>query len=131
MTDHRATVTGIYEAFGRGDIPFNVDRLADDVQWEQWTAWSPHEAGVPWLQPRRGKEGALEFFQIIGTWTITEFQVLALLPGEAKVAAEIVIDAQLPDGIGCATRKCICGRSTRPAKSHVSATTWTPPSTSR
>ncbi len=30
------TTQAIYEAFGRGDIPFILDQLADDVAWEQW-----------------------------------------------------------------------------------------------
>lgn len=96
VADHLATVTRIYEAFGRGDIPFVLDQLADDVQWETWTDWSPQEAGVPWLLPRRGKEGALEFFKIIGAWTFTEFQVVALLAGANQVAAEIVLGVKLP-----------------------------------
>ena len=98
MADHKATVASIYEAFGRGDVPAILDALADDVQWEHWTSWTPHQAGVPWLQPRGGKAGALEFFQIIGAWTIRDFQVLDLLASGQQVAAEIVIEVQLPSG---------------------------------
>jgi ketosteroid isomerase-like protein len=98
VADHKATVAAIYEAFGRGDVPAILDVLAEDVQWEHWSSWTPHQAGVPWLQPRVGKAGALEFFQIIGVWTIRDFQVLGLLAGDRQVAAEIVIDAQLPSG---------------------------------
>ena len=98
MADLTATVAAIYEAFGRGDVPAILDTLADDVEWEHWSSWTPHEAGVPWLQPRAGKAGALEFFQIIGTWTIRDFQVLDLMASGRQVAAEVVIEVQLPSG---------------------------------
>ena len=97
MTDHLAAVARIYDAFGRGDIPSILEQLADDVQWEEWAGWSPHEAGVPWLQPRRGKAAVLEFFKIVGTWQMREFRVLDLLASGNQVAAEIVIDARIPD----------------------------------
>ncbi len=97
MADHLATVTSIYDAFGRGDIPAILEQLADDVQWEQWASWSPQEAGVPWLQPRRGEEAVREFFAIVGTWEMREFRVLDLLASGHQVAAEVVIEAGLPD----------------------------------
>jgi ketosteroid isomerase-like protein len=31
--DNATTVTRLYEAFGRGDIPFIIDHLADNCQW--------------------------------------------------------------------------------------------------
>jgi ketosteroid isomerase-like protein len=30
------TVQGIYQAFGRGDIPSILATVADDVAWEAW-----------------------------------------------------------------------------------------------
>jgi uncharacterized protein len=98
VTDLKATVAGIYEAFGRGDVPAILERLADDVQWEHWSSWTPHQAGVPWLEARSGKPGALEFFQVIGAWTIRDFQVLDLMVSGSQVAAEIVIEVELPSG---------------------------------
>ena len=97
MADHRATVARIYEAFGRGDLPAILDHLADDVEWEQWERWSPHEAGVPWLRPRRGKDAVAEFFGIVGAWEMRDFRVLNLLASDTQVVAEIVIDARIPD----------------------------------
>ncbi|HEX4960771.1 MAG TPA: nuclear transport factor 2 family protein [Thermoanaerobaculia bacterium] len=91
MSDHLATVQEIYEAFGRGDIPAILDRLADDVQWEPWADNSAQRAGVPWLQPRTGKAGVLEFFQIVGTLAVSDFRVLSLMAGGNQVAAEIEI----------------------------------------
>ena len=31
MGKHLATVSALYEAFGRGDIPFLLEQLTDDV----------------------------------------------------------------------------------------------------
>ena len=33
LTNNAATVASLYEAFGRGDIPFILDHLADDCKW--------------------------------------------------------------------------------------------------
>jgi ketosteroid isomerase-like protein len=98
VSDLKAAAADIYAAFGRGDIPALLDYLAEDVAWEHWAAWTPHQAEVPWLLPRTGKAGALEFFQIIGPWTISDFQVLDLMVGERQVSAQIVIEARLPNG---------------------------------
>ena len=97
MSDHLATVQAIYEAFGRGDIPGLVQHLADDVQWEAWADNSAQKAGVPWMLPRSGKEGAVEFFRVIGELLrITDFRVLSIMAGGHQVAAEFVIEADVP-----------------------------------
>ena len=41
-----ATVQGIYEAFGKGDVPAILDVLADDVEWEAWEDNSAVNAGA-------------------------------------------------------------------------------------
>ena len=55
VTTNAATVAAIYEAYGRGDLPSILDRLADDVSWD--ADWADHSAqrgaGTPLLQPRR------------------------------------------------------------------------------
>ena len=98
MNDHLSTVAAIYESFGRGDIPAILERLADDVRWEEWTDNEAQKAGVPWLQPRRGKDAVREFFKIVGEFTITEFRVLSLMAGGNQVVAEVVIEAAVPGG---------------------------------
>jgi ketosteroid isomerase-like protein len=96
--DLKATVAEIYAAFGRGDIPAILDALAEDVAWEHWPAPAANQAPVPWLLPRTGKAGAQEFFQVVSSWTISDFQVLDLMVGERQVSAQIVIEARLPNG---------------------------------
>ena len=57
------TVRDIYAAFGRGDVPAILERLAEDVDWE-FAYPTDHE--IPWLQRRRGHDGAVAFFQSAG-----------------------------------------------------------------
>jgi uncharacterized protein len=97
MTDHKAIVSEMYEAFGRGDIQAIVEQLGDDVAWEQWNGETAHLADVPWLAPR-SKAEVVGFFEIIGTWTMLNLQVLDLMVGERQVSAQCVIDARLPNG---------------------------------
>lgn len=63
MNNNVATVNSISEAFGKGDIPAIIDCLADDVQWEQWENNFAQQEGVPWMQPRKGKEAVLGFLK--------------------------------------------------------------------
>ena len=87
------TVQDIYEAFGRGDVPAVLERLAEDVQWESWGDNTAQQAGVPWFEAQQGREGVSRFFELVGSWEIREFSVLAIMEGGNKVAAEIVMDA--------------------------------------
>jgi uncharacterized protein len=96
MSKHLETVQAIYAAFGRGDIPAILGHLADDVAWESWSDNHAQRAQVPWLLPRRGKEGALAFFQTAATLEIRDFQVLGFLAGTDQVAVEVVIDVVVP-----------------------------------
>jgi uncharacterized protein len=98
MANNLATVQQIYEAFGRGDIPFILGQLAEDVQWEQWAESSAHAANVPWLAPISGRDNVVGFFQVIGSWKINHFAVTNVLVGGNQVAATIEIEAELPTG---------------------------------
>ncbi len=91
-----ATIAALYAAFGQGDIPTIIDKLAEDVAWETWADNSAATAGVSYLQPRTGKDGALQFFMLTSQMKVTEFNVLSLMAGNNQVAAEFVISAQNP-----------------------------------
>jgi ketosteroid isomerase-like protein len=97
-SSHVETIQQLYAAFGRGDVPAILELVSEDVRWEHWADSFLHRAGVPWLTPRSGREGVREFFQIIATFDVSEFQVLDVMAGERQVVAEIVIDASTPDG---------------------------------
>ena len=97
MSQSLATITAIYEAFGKGDVPTILGHMADDVQWEAWADNTAQKAGVPWLQARQGKEGVLAFFQYLGTqMQVKDFQVLSIMDGGNQVAVEFVIEAAIP-----------------------------------
>src|SRR5262245_50700390 len=94
-----ATVGGLYEAFGRGDVEAILSRLSDDVTWDVTEEpWTPHEAGVPWLLPRRGHAEVAEFFAMVGAWDYERFEVLDLLTSDRQVAAILRLVADLPNG---------------------------------
>jgi ketosteroid isomerase-like protein len=91
-------VGGIYEAFGRGDVPAILDTLAEDVVWEDWPDNHAQRAGVPWLLPRQGHEGAAEFFGVVGTLEVSDFKLHSLMGGDDKVVAEVEIEVTTPEG---------------------------------
>ena len=96
MNNNVETVNKIYEAFGKGDIPAIIEYLDMNVQWEQWDDNSAQKAGVPWMQARLGKEGVVEFFKIVGGLTMRDFRVLSIMGNENQVAAEFIIEADVP-----------------------------------
>jgi uncharacterized protein len=96
MNKNLETINQVYEAFGRGDIQTILDCLADNVAWEQWENNSSQQAGVPWMLGRQGKDGALEFFKIVSALEFKDFQVLSVMGNETQVAAEILLDADVP-----------------------------------
>jgi ketosteroid isomerase-like protein len=88
---HIATVQEIYAAFGRGDIPAILDRLAEDVDWEA-AGNSAQDEGVPWLLRRTGRSGAGEFFATLEAFEFRRFEPLSFLEGTGQVAAVIGIE---------------------------------------
>jgi uncharacterized protein len=90
---NRATVEGMYEAFGRGDVGAIVAKMAPDVRWDHWPAGNAaQDAGVPWLQERTGPGGVAEFFAGLGALEFHGFAPVALLEGDGRVAALIEVD---------------------------------------
>lgn len=90
-------VQQIYACFGQGNIAGILELLDDNVQWESWTDNSAQKAGVPWLKAQKGKEGAMAFFQCIGSMLqIKDFQILNLMEGGNQVAVELIFEADVP-----------------------------------
>ena len=85
------TIQHVYEAFGRGDIPAILERLAEDVRWEQWpTGNSAQEQGVPYMKPRSGREAVGGFFQDVQEdFEMNSFNPRAFLEGGDHVAVLI------------------------------------------
>ena len=72
MSRNAETVKEIYTAWGRDDIPAILERLHEDVKWDD------HHALVevpPWLRPRNGHAGVAEFFH-----ALTELEYETFIP---------------------------------------------------
>ncbi len=82
------TVQAIYEAFGRGDIPFILDQLSETVDWEHGST-----SDVPWLMPRQGRAAVGEFFEALAGFTMTKFVPHTMLDGGDVVVALVDIEA--------------------------------------
>lgn len=95
MHPNLETVKAIYDAFSRGDVAAILERLHEEVRWEEWADSRAQTAGVPWLLPRRGRAGAAEFFGVVGQFRFDEFQVHSLLADDHQVAAEITVDCTI------------------------------------
>ena len=76
------TVGKIYEAFGRGDIPYIIDQLLEDVRWV-----SHFESVVPWAGDYSGKSRVQKFFDAIGG----SVDVTAFTPREFVAQGDTVV----------------------------------------
>jgi ketosteroid isomerase-like protein len=98
-TTNAARVADIYSAFGCGDVPAILDRLADDVSWDEWEYGNDGQAaGVEHLAAQRGVQGAAEFFASIAGWSVREFTVLDVIGSGRQVVAEVRAAFDLPVG---------------------------------
>lgn len=96
MQAHSQTVRDIYQAFGRGDVPFIVQRLAADVSWDPPGTSSAQRAGMPSLQPRQGREQVVEFFRVVGALQFHEFKLLDVVGEGDCVAARVSVQYTVP-----------------------------------
>lgn len=87
-TQHVQVVQDIYAAFGRGDVPFILQRLSSEVEWDYGHA----ESGIPWLTPRRGPDGAAAFFEALAGFQIQKFDVRAVMAQGPLVLCLIDLD---------------------------------------
>lgn len=58
------TVKAMYAAFGRGDVPFVLEQLADEG-FQDWRVNSATDTRVPWHKNFRGKREVPGFFQAL------------------------------------------------------------------
>jgi ketosteroid isomerase-like protein len=63
------TIKEMYAAFGRGDVATILGKLDDNVEWDVEIPVN----GVPWLEPRRGKNEVPAFFEALRPLTFTTF----------------------------------------------------------
>jgi len=85
MGTNTDAVLDIYAAFGRGDVADILDRLSDDIRWDE--GLRPMQ--VPYLRAGSGKAHVLEFFQALSsTLEFTTFE-----PGAPCAAQDTVMVA--------------------------------------
>ncbi|MCC7010108.1 MAG: nuclear transport factor 2 family protein [Acidobacteria bacterium] len=80
---HAETVKAIYQAFGQGDVPAILERLAEDVEWE----YGAGESAPPWLTLRRGRSSIVGFFESLGALDIHRFEPKRFLEDGPLVVA--------------------------------------------
>jgi ketosteroid isomerase-like protein len=85
------TVQAIYDAFGRGDVPAILEKLADDVAWDQ----DAPGYGVPIYEPGTGRDHAARFFQLLQDLEFHRFEPTNFLTGGNQVAVTINLEAEV------------------------------------
>jgi hypothetical protein len=76
-------VEAIFDAFGRGDIPYILDQLADDVRWIAHL-----EPIVPWAGDYSGKDTVPAYFQaLVSSVEVTGHAVNRLVAQDDTVVA--------------------------------------------
>lgn len=90
MHPYIQTVSNIYAAFGRGDIPAILEQLAEDIVWE----YGHVENDVPWLKPRHGRASVAEFFSVLGReLEFRKFEINGILQAQDTVVG--LLEAEL------------------------------------
>ena len=80
--DNVKTIRGVYEAFGRGDVPAVLDAVTDDVDWATETS----STIARWYGVRHGKDGVASFFEAFGsTMEVQEFNPYAFAANDSEV----------------------------------------------
>ena len=82
MPTNTEIVQGIFAAFQRGDVAAILNVFDDNVE-----GIEPGAPAIPWAGPRKGKNGAAEFFRIMGDTT----EVLKFEPRKYVASGDTVI----------------------------------------
>ena len=82
------TIQEIYTAFGRGDVPAILSRLSESVEWE----YGPTSTSVPWLQRRRGRDGAAAFLASLAELEMHRFTPKEFLESDGVVVVLLDVD---------------------------------------
>jgi ketosteroid isomerase-like protein len=83
------TVQQIYANFGQGNIPAILEQLADSIEWE----YGINSTKVPWIQPHKGRQEVIQFFQSLAALEFDNFQVKTLLEADNVVVG--LVDVEL------------------------------------
>ena len=81
-------VRAIYADFAKGNVPAILERMSADIAWD----YAYPDRGIPWLTPRRGREGVGAFFASLGALEFTKFEVTAVVGDGDLVVALASVD---------------------------------------
>jgi ketosteroid isomerase-like protein len=87
-------INAIYDAFGKGDIPFILSCVGENVLWEKWTDNRAQAADVPYLREKNSVAGVAEFFGEVGKLGVKSSRVIAIMDGGDKFAVEFEIETE-------------------------------------
>lgn len=90
-----STIQSIYEAFAKGDVPFILGCLAEDVAWEKWHSNHAQQGGVPYMQERNSVAGVAAFFGEVAKMGVKQADVVSIMDGGDKIAVEFTIETEL------------------------------------
>jgi uncharacterized protein len=80
------TITGLYEAFGRGDVAAILDAVTDDVDWAAEAASS----AAPWYGVHHGRDAVAVFFSAFGSaMEVEEFTPVSFAANDTDVLAVV------------------------------------------
>lgn len=88
------TVKAIYEAFGKGDFPFILGCLDENVAWDKWDDNYAQNADVPYMREKTNPQGVAEFFGEVGKLGVKSFEVVSIMDGGDKIAVEFTIETE-------------------------------------
>ncbi len=86
MTNPISIIQGLYQAFGRGDVPAILELFHPDVDWEHDSL----DHGIPWLRPGKGRAHAAGFFAEVAKLKFHVFAPEAFLSDGARQVAVFV-----------------------------------------
>lgn len=88
IPDHRSSILGIYQAFGTGDLPAIMEKIADEVDWGL-DPEAPVVRALPWAGRVTTKEqvASVYFAGVASTLEVTAFEPLAVAQDGDHVAA--------------------------------------------
>lgn len=96
MQENAKLVQDVYEAFGRGDIAFIMERLDEHVE---WICYGP--SSVPFTGTFKGRANVIKFFEALGTTQTNP----KLTIDETHIAGNEVISLGSYSGMVAATKK--------------------------
>jgi len=96
MSTARDLILDLYAAFGRGDIPAVLARVAPDGKWgyEPQSPWV--EAAMPWFRRGVGRDAAIGYFTgVAQTMDFHHFEPMVVAAEGDRVLAQVRIDATI------------------------------------